>query len=305
MGYTPTCIPFGIFFYISYTRYKRMSNNRKLIPPYLQRGLLVLIVFLMGISVARFFVTMHKQEERIEVLEAQVAQLLADTTRLRIPPYTTPERNYSRRSNTYDHSYRRNSYNQNRQVSTTQKQKSSTIDILPQTSDKSSTTLDSAKDSSAAQTAAHLSSMPEERPRKFTEAHLFDINIIDSLTLIRIPGIAERTASVILKYRQRYGGFYNPWQLQEFLTWDAAKDYMEEWCTVWFTADATRLRLIHINAATVSELQRHPYISHEQAVEIVRYRTRHKRIASIVEFQQLSTFSDEQIQQILPYLTFL
>ena len=107
-----------------------MSNNRKLIPPYLQRGLLVLIVFLMGISVARFFVTMHKQEERIEVLEAQVAQLLADTTRLRIPPYTTPERNYSRRSNTYDHSYRRNSYNQNRQVSTTQKQNSSTIDIL-------------------------------------------------------------------------------------------------------------------------------------------------------------------------------
>ena len=121
---------------------------------------------------------------------------------------------------------------------------------------------------------------------------------------IRIPGIAARTASVILKNRLRYGGFYNPRQLQEFLTWDAARDYMDEWCTVWFTTDANRLRLIHVNEATVSELQRHPYISHEQAVEIVRYRTRHKRLASIVEFQQLTTFSAEQIQQILPYLTF-
>ena len=44
---------------------------------------------------------------------------------------------------------------------------------------------------------------------------------------------------------------------------------MEEWCTAWFTADASRLRAIHVNAATISELQRHPYISHEQAVEIV------------------------------------
>ena len=62
-----------------------MASNRKSIPPYIQRSLLVLIIFLMGISVARFFVSMHQQEERIEILEAQVAQLLADTTRLQIP----------------------------------------------------------------------------------------------------------------------------------------------------------------------------------------------------------------------------
>jgi DNA uptake protein ComE-like DNA-binding protein len=275
-----------------------MASNRKSIPPYIQRSLLVLIIFLMGISVARFFVSMHQQEERLEILEAQVAQLLADTTRLQIPPQPTYNRNYHQQTGNYHHTYNRNNYNHSRQGHSTQGQRKP--DQTPQSAD---VIVDSTARANVPQSSSFIS-QTGERPRKFTEPHLFDLNTIDSLTLIRIPGIAARTASVILKNRQRYGGFYNPWQLQEFLTWDTAKDYMEEWCTVWFTADANRLRLIHVNEATVSELQRHPYISHEQAVEIVRYRTRHKRLASIAEFQQLSTFSAEQLQQILPYLTF-
>ena len=275
-----------------------MVSNRKSIPPYIRRSLLVLIIFLMGISVARFFVSMHQQEERIEILEAQVAQLLADTTRLQIPSQPLYNRGYHQQNGNYYHTYNRNNHNHYRQSHSTQGQRKP---------DQSLRSSDAIADSTARTNVPQSSpfiSQTGERPRKFTEPHLFDLNTIDSLTLIRIPGIAARTASVILKNRLRYGGFYNPRQLQEFLTWDVARDYMEEWCTVWFTTDANRLRLIHVNEATVSELQRHPYISHEQAVEIVRYRTRHKRLASIVEFQQLTTFSAEQIQQILPYLTF-
>ncbi len=275
-----------------------MVSNRKSIPPYIRRSLLVLIIFLMGISVARFFVSMHQQEERIEILEAQVAQLLADTTRLQIPSQPLYNRGYHQQNGNYYHTYNRNNHNHYRQSHSTQGQRKP---------DQSLRSSDAIADSTARTNVPQSSpfiSQTGERPRKFTEPHLFDLNTIDSLTLIRIPGIAARTASVILKNRLRYGGFYNPRQLQEFLTWDAAKDYMDEWCTVWFTTDANRLRLIHVNDASVSELQRHPYISHEQAVEIVRYRTRHKRLASIVEFQQLTTFSAEQIQQILPYLTF-
>jgi len=275
-----------------------MVSNRKSIPPYIRRSLLVLIIFLMGISVARFFVSMHKQEERIEILEAQVAQLLADTTRLQIPSQPLYNRGYHQQNGNYYHTYNRNNHNHYRQSHSTQGQRK------PDQSLRSSDVIaDSTARTNVPQSSPFIS-QTGERPRKFTEPHLFDLNTIDSLTLIRIPGIAARTASVILKNRLRYGGFYNPRQLQEFLTWDAAKDYMDEWCTVWFTTDANRLRLIHVNDASVSELQRHPYISHEQAVEIVRYRTRHKRLASIVEFQQLTTFSAEQTQQILPYLTF-
>ena len=226
-----------------------------------------------------------------------MAQLLADTTRLQIPPQTTSYREYNHRNGYYHHNDNRNNYNYRRNTSTQGQNR-------PDQSLRSSDTIADSTATINASQSTPFTSQTGERPRKFTEPHLFDLNTIDSLTLIRIPGIAARTASVILKNRLRYGGFYNPRQLQEFLTWDAARDYMDEWCTVWFTTDANRLRLIHVNEATVSELQRHPYISHEQAVEIVRYRTRHKRLASIVEFQQLTTFSAEQIQQILPYLTF-
>lgn len=266
------------------TNYPNMADKSKHIPPHLRHSLLALIIFLIFISVVKFYVTLHQQEERIEVLEAQVEQLLADTTRLRILPAYSPNRNTAQRSSNGKPYYHRNNYNQKRQSASASNQGSL---------QESSRPTDKAEDTKA-----------EERQRKFTEAHLFDLNTVDSLNLIRIPGIAGRTASVIIKNRQRYGGFYNPWQLQEFLTWEAAKDYMEEWCTIWFTADASRIRPIPINAATISELQRHPYISHEQAVEIVRYRTRHKRIASAGELQQLTTFSDEQIQQLFPYLSF-
>lgn len=262
-----------------------MAEKSKHIPPHLQRSLLAFIIFLICISVAKVFVTLHQQEERIEVLEVQVEQLLSDTTRLRILPAYSPNRDTPRRGSSDKTYYHRNNYNQKRQSASASNQSSYHQD--------SSRPADKADETKV-----------DERPRKFTQAHLFDLNTIDSLNLIRIPGIAGRTASVIIKNRQRYGGFYNPWQLQEFLTWDAAKDYMEEWCTVWFTADVSRIRPIPINAATISELQRHPYISHEQAVEIVRYRTRHKRIASAGELQQLTTFSDEQIQQLFPYLSF-
>lgn len=285
-----------------------MAKPRKPISPYVQRGLLGLIIVLMGISVARLLVSMHRQQERIEILEEQVFQLMSDTSRLQIPT-NSPRHNY-------DHSdqprYRNNYYtrrNDQRAAAYTQPTHESGGHSQPSAiastanSDSAAANISDTRSaennySNAAPTHATTTK------RKFTEVHQFDLNTIDSATLVRIPGIAERTASVILKNRQRYGGFYSPWQLQEFLTWEAAQAYMEEWCGAWFTADANRIRPIHINSATVSEMQRHPYITHEQAIELVRYRTRHKRITSVTELNQMQTINEEQLKQLLPYLAF-
>lgn len=274
-----------------------MPDKRKPIPPYLQRGLLVLIIFLMGVSVARLLVSMHQQQERIEILEAQVLQLMSDTSRLQIPAATT--RYYSSERSNYHHS--NNSFNNNR-YNRTQHQNNRTEHI-----NHTSNVNQQGNNTTTSDSTNLFVSAPRQEAgtsRKFTEVHQFDLNTIDSVTLIRIPGIAGRTASTILKNRQRYGGFYDPWQLQDFLTWDAAQAYMEEWCTQWFTADGNRLHHLPINSASISELQRHPYISHEQAIEISRYRNRHKRFNSAMELQQLSSFSSQQIQQVLPYLSF-
>lgn len=243
------------------------------VPPYVQRSLIGLVVLLTAVSVARLLVTMHQQDERISILEAQVDALLADTSRLQItssphsvytPRYAGRKQNHKRRT------YSRDTHINNDSVSEARK----------------------------------IAQHEDGRPRKFTEPHLFDLNTIDSLTLIRIPGIAARTASTILKQRQRYGGFYDANQLRDFLTWDAAQDYLDEWCSLWFTASADRLVHIPLNTATIGQLQRHPYISHEQAVEISQYRTRHKGFRQASELQQLSTLTSDDIKRLLPYLSF-
>lgn len=248
-------------------------------PPYVQRGLLALVVLLLLVSVARLLVSLHQQDERISILEAQVGALMADTSRLQlsaagyVPLYTSP-------------SSRRSSYRAKKSWATTESRSSAT---LPD---------------SLSFSAKEGFSASDDRPRKFTEPHLFDLNTIDSLTLIRIPGIATRTASVILKQRQRYGGFYDVNQLRDFLTWDAAQEYLDEWCTRWFTANADRIVRLPINTATISQLQRHPYISHEQAIEISQYRTRNRGFRQASELQQLSTLASEEITHLLHYLSF-
>lgn len=229
---------------------------------------MALVVLLLMVSVARLLVSMHQQDERIAILEAQVEALMADTSRLQLADgFYAPRRGGHRGGE------------------------------------------DSPSDDTVQSSSSHVhiynnSSADDDRPRKFTEPHLFDLNTIDSLTLIRIPGIAARTASVILKQRQRYGGFYDANQLRDFLTWQAAQDYLDEWCSLWFTANAERIVPLPINTATISQLQHHPYLSHQQAVEISQYRVRHKGFRQVSELQMLSSLTDEDVQRLLPYLSF-
>ena len=254
------------------------------LPPYVQRGLMALVVLLLMVSVARLLVSMHQQDERIAILEAQVEALMADTSRLQLADsYYTPRRGGSQAG--YSGYHRSSSSMSHR-------------------GGEDSSAGDTVQSSSSHVHIYNNSSADDDRPRKFTEPHLFDLNTIDSLTLIRIPGIAARTASVILKQRQRYGGFYDANQLRDFLTWQAAQDYLDEWCSLWFTANAERIVRLPINTATISQLQHHPYLSHQQAVEISQYRMRHKGFRQASELQMLSSLTDEDIEHLLPYLSF-
>ncbi len=251
---------------------------------------MALVVLLSLVSVARLLVTMHQQDERIAILEAQVEALMGDTARLQIAPGSYVSQRSGSQSR-YSGYHRKSSagYHRSSSFSYNRVEEGFTSDDTVQSS------------------RVHIynnSSVDDDRPRKFTEPHLFDLNTIDSLTLIRIPGIAARTASVILQQRQRYGGFYDANQLRDFLTWESAQDYLDEWCSRWFTASAERIVRLPINTATISQLQRHPYLSHQQAVEISQYRVRHKGFRQASELQMLSSLADEDIQHLLPYLSF-
>lgn len=151
---------------------------------------------------------------------------------------------------------------------------------------------------------AHQEPSRPSESAKFSSPHLLDLNSVDSVTLVRIPGIAGRTASVILNYRKRLGGFYHPRQLSERLTWDAAQQQMDDWCTQWFYADTTRIVPVRVNQLPFKELLRHPYLEYPQVQELVQYRDRYKRIPALSALRQMPSFSDADIQRLSHYLSF-
>ena len=54
----------------------------------------------------------------------------------------------------------------------------------------------------------------------------------------------------------------------------------------------------------VERLQRHPYLSFEQAKAIYELRRKKIHLDNIEQLQRLDCFTDEQLQQLLPYLNF-
>ncbi len=295
-------------------------GKQKGIPPYVQRGLLALIVLLMGVSVARLLTRAHQQEERIEQLEEGLEALYAKLDRMEERMLSVQhDKGSSERAswqNGYPSSRRSNSKIEQG------KPADNSVDDMPsddaiareggvdaqsnETNNRSNDPSTQGSDSNSRGRNSHLhnSDASSTRSSKYSEPTRFNLNHIDSLSLVRIPGIAARTASIILRQRQRYGGFYDPWQLQDFLTWEGAQAYMEEWCTQWFTADVSDVHHIRINQSTVTELSRHPYITYEQAKEIVRYRTRNKKIAKLEELQNFATFTEDEVRRLAFYLSF-
>lgn len=243
------------------------------LPNHIQRGLVGLLLVVAVFYMFRLYVKVQQQQERIAILENQYTALQEQIALLAQRPdtivYFQEQRyQYNNVRREFQQIARRSEYAQDsirRQFGDNTKQQTEQL----------------------------------ENP-KFTQVRKFDLNTIDSLNLIRIPGIAARTASVILSQRARYGGFYSPEQLREFMTWDAAQKYISDWCEVWFTANPQTIRKISVNTADVKTLQRHPYINHEQAVEIYRYRLRNKSVG-VEDLRQLKSFTPEDIERLKYY----
>lgn len=139
---------------------------------------------------------------------------------------------------------------------------------------------------------------------KFSNPILLELNAIDSATLVKIPGIGAKTASIIINYRNKLGGFYSPYQIAEKLTWDGAQEHMNDWCSNWLKADQKLIRKIDINKADFKQILRHPYLNYEQTKAIVSYRDKHKTIKDISFLKMLEEFDQEDINKLEYYLDF-
>ena len=146
----------------------------------------------------------------------------------------------------------------------------------------------------------HKATEPPHRAshsRKFDAVVVFNLNVVDTTTLQRIPGIGTYYSKAIVNYRERLGGYVRVEQLHEIegLPTDLAQ---------WFSTDSTqRPQTIAINQATFKALLRHPYLNYEQVKTIVTHRERFGPLVSWKELLMYEAFTQADTLRLHPYFT--
>ena len=125
-----------------------------------------------------------------------------------------------------------------------------------------------------------------------------DLNASDSAELVKLPGIGPSTARKIIRYRERLGGYSDFLQLTEI---EGLPDSLMKWFII---TDTVPLGKIAVNAATLAELRRHPYIDFYQARAIVEYRQERGKIKGPEQLSFMEEFTAQDLDRLLPYLDF-
>jgi competence ComEA-like helix-hairpin-helix protein len=132
-------------------------------------------------------------------------------------------------------------------------------------------------------------------------ARTLDINQAGLDAWMRLPGIGEKRARQIVKYRSTLGGFLSVEQLGEMY---GLPDSVFRNIRPALTLQDGNIRRINLNTAAEEELDRHPYISSKQAKLIVAYRTQHGAYPTVDDLGRIAAFSDKKwLEKIRPYLT--
>lgn len=130
---------------------------------------------------------------------------------------------------------------------------------------------------------------------------IIELNTADSVDLLKLPGVGAYRASMILKWRNRLGGFWSTEQLHEMRSLpDTLVQKIKSLCT----ADSNYLKRFPINQATLEELQNHPYFWKGVGKSIVNYRSKHGPYRSAADLSKIYSLTDEQRGKVIHYLHF-
>ncbi|MCL2132405.1 MAG: helix-hairpin-helix domain-containing protein [Lentimicrobiaceae bacterium] len=138
----------------------------------------------------------------------------------------------------------------------------------------------------------------EEKPLLYSFQKV-EINTADSFGLQKIRGIGPKTASQIIKYREKLGGYVAVNQLLEIHIIDSVR-FLK--ISPYLQIDTASVRKININNASIKDLIHHPYIDYYLAKSIVVYRQKHGNYADVCEIKKAVRIYEELYLKITPYL---
>ena len=128
----------------------------------------------------------------------------------------------------------------------------------------------------------------ESKPVEKKAIPIVDLNTVDSTTLVELPQIGPYTASRIVEFREKLGGFVNKEQLLDVKGMDEARFAAIQ---PYINFGAVEIRKVDVNRADFKTLVHHPYLNYEQVKRI--FNQREKR-GMIKNWEQLETLLKEE-----------
>lgn len=140
----------------------------------------------------------------------------------------------------------------------------------------------------------------QQEPTAKKQIKVVELNTVDSIGLLPLPGIGPAYAKRILKYRSLLGGFYSTEQLKEVYGFT---DSLFQIVKAYVKVDASLVTKIDLNTEDFKKLNAHPYISYEDTKSIFNYRRKNGPITKL-EHLRVCIYDEEQLKKIIPYLSF-
>jgi competence ComEA-like helix-hairpin-helix protein len=127
-----------------------------------------------------------------------------------------------------------------------------------------------------------------------------NINTADAKELTKLKGInSEKYAAIIIKYRNKLGGFIKKDQLKE--VWSLDEETYNGFINQIELGNSSPKK-ININKALAKELTTHPYINWNIANAIVKYRKTNGNFENLEDVKKIHLINDEIYLKISPYL---
>ncbi|WP_422354701.1 ComEA family DNA-binding protein [Roseivirga pacifica] len=139
---------------------------------------------------------------------------------------------------------------------------------------------------------------PEKKAEEFL---VVNIASADSMSLRALRGIGPAYARRIVKYRDLLGGFYHVEQLREVY---GLSDSLFVALQPHLICEDYQLKKLAINLATFKQLNAHPYISYQQAGDILNTKSKNGKFTNANDLLKVETFDSTQVVKLLPYLDF-
>ena len=133
------------------------------------------------------------------------------------------------------------------------------------------------------------------------EIPIVDINTIDSTTLVELPQIGSYTASRIIAYREKLGGFIDLEQLREVKGVDSAR---YESVLPYLRLENVEIHKLDVNRADFKTLVNHPYLSYDLVKAIFKQRDSKGMIKNWSQLQMVTKNVGELNPMLENYIKF-